>query len=111
MNRTCRAPGCWAPAASRFAAYCGPHRSTLRRHGAVDQTGVTKTQLKPYLTLVKKRMAKNPDSIAWVTLDERFRALVDHAEGILATFAKEKAGSRFERVAAPEVVKLAEAVK
>jgi hypothetical protein len=111
MNRTCRAPGCWAPAASRFAAYCGPHRAALRRHGAVDQKALTKAQLKPYLTLVKKRIAKNPESIAWVNLDERWVALVDHAEGILAAFAKGKAGSRFERVAAQEVVKLAKEVK
>src|SRR5262245_26943577 len=111
MNRTCRAPGCWAPAASRFAAYCGPHRAALRRHGAVDQKAVTKAQVKPYLKLVKKRISKNPENVAWVTLDERWRALVDHAQGILAYFAKGKAGSRFERVAAQEVVKLAREVK
>src|SRR5262249_20337109 len=98
MNRTCRAAGCWAPAGSRFAAYCGPHRAALRRHGAVDQKALTKAQLKPYLKLVKKRIAKNPENIAWVALDESWRALVDHAEGILAYFTKGKAGSRFERV-------------
>jgi hypothetical protein len=67
--------------------------------------------LKPYLRLVKNRISKNAENIAWVTLDERFRALVDHAEGILAYFASGKAGSRFERIAAQEVVKLAKEVK
>ena len=107
MNRTCRAPGCWAPAASSFAAYCAPHRTALRRHGAVDQKAITKAQLKPYLLRVKARISRNPESIAWVTLDERWRALVGHAEGILAKFAKGKAGFRHERLAAQEVVKLA----
>lgn len=111
MNRTCRAPGCWAPAVSSFASYCRPHGTALRRHGAVDQKAITKAQLKPYLRLVQERISKNPESIAWVTLDERWRALVDHAQGILAKFASGKAGVRFERIAAQEVVKLAGEVK
>ena len=111
MNRTCRVRGCWSPAASRYAAYCPPHRTALRRHGAVDQKAVTKAQLKPYLKLVKDRITRNSESIAWVTLDERWRSLVGHAEGILAYFAKGKAGSRFKRAAAQEVVKLAADVK
>jgi hypothetical protein len=107
MTRTCRAPGCRAPAASSFAAYCTPHRTALRRHGAVDQKAITKAQLKPYLKLVKGRISKNPENIAWVGLDERWRVLVGHAEGILAEFAKGRPGGRYERLAAQEVVKLA----
>jgi hypothetical protein len=38
-------------------------------------------------------------------------ALVDHAEGILADYAKGRAGSKFERRAAYEIAKLAEEVK
>jgi hypothetical protein len=83
----------------------------LRRHGAVDQKAITKAQLKPYLKLVKKRMEKNPENVAWVTLDSRWRAVVDHAQGVLAYFARGKAGSRFERLAAQEVVKLASEVQ
>src|SRR5215468_8359569 len=97
MTRTCRAPGCRAPAASSFAAYCKPHKTALRRHGAIDQKAVTKAQLKPYLKLVKARVSKNPENIAWVTLDERWRALVEHVEGILADYARGRANSRFER--------------
>ena len=107
MTRHCRVSGCWSPAASRFAAYCPPHRAALRRHGAPDQKAITNAQLKPYLKLVKARMSKNPEHVAWVLLDERWRALVDHAHGILADYAKGRAGSRFERAAAHEVVKLA----
>jgi hypothetical protein len=111
MQRPCRAPGCSSPAASSFAAFCSPHRSAFRRHGAPDQRAITKAQLKPYLKLVKARMAKNPDSPAWVTLDERWRALEDIARGIVADYAKGRAGSRYERAAAYEVIKLAEDVK
>ncbi|HEY7552925.1 MAG TPA: hypothetical protein VH913_25810 [Hyphomicrobiaceae bacterium] len=111
MYRTCRAPDCRERAASRFAAYCHAHRTALRRHGAPDQKAITAAQLKPYLKLVKARVAKNPENIAWVTLDERWRALVDHAEGVLADYARGRANSRFERAAACEVVKLAADVK
>src|SRR5689334_8029669 len=69
MDRTCLVQGCCAPAASRYAAYCPPHRTALRRHGAVDQKAITKAQLKPYLKLVRKRFEKNPENVAWVTLD------------------------------------------
>jgi hypothetical protein len=107
MYRICRAPGCRERAASRFAAYCPAHRTALRRHGAPDQKAIANAELRPYLRLVKARMAKNPDHIAWVLLDERWRALVDHAEGTLADYAKGRAGSRFERAAADQIVKLA----
>jgi hypothetical protein len=107
MIRTCRAPGCRERAASRFAAYCPAHRTALRRHGAPDQKAITNVHLKPYLKLVKARISKNPEHVAWVLLDERWRALVDHAHGIIADYARGRAGSRFERAAANEVVKLA----
>jgi hypothetical protein len=103
--------GCSRPAASAFAAFCGPHRTALRRHGAPDQKAVTKARLAPYLRIVKARIARNPDNVAWVTLDERWRALVDHAHGVLKTFASGRAGVRFERIAAQEVVKLAKEVE
>jgi hypothetical protein len=111
MTRTCRAAGCRAPAASSFAAYCSSHRANLRRHGAVDQKAITKTHLKPYLKAVRERIAKNPDSPAWVTLDSRWRALVDHSHGVLAEFARGRAMAGFKVTAAREVVKLGEEVK
>jgi hypothetical protein len=106
MTRPCRAAGCRAPAASSFAAYCSSHRATLRRHGAVDQKAITKTHLKPYLKAVRERISKNPDSSAWVTLDSRWRALVDHAVGILGQYARGRPMNRFEVAAAQEVAKL-----
>jgi hypothetical protein len=76
----------------------------------VDQKAIKKAQLWPYLKRVQKRIAKNPDSVAWVTLDERWRALTDHARGVLARFATGRAGVRYERLAAQEIVKLADDV-
>ena len=40
----------------------------LRRRVAVDQKAATKAQLKPYLKIVKARIAKSPENVAWVTL-------------------------------------------
>lgn len=107
MDQTCQAPGCGAQPASAFAAYCRSHRTALRRHGAVDQKAISKAQLKPYLELVKVRIARNPDNQAWQTLDNRWRVLVQQAQDIIADFESGKAGNRYELLAAHEVVKLA----
>ena len=111
MDRTCQAPGCWAQTASSFAGYCRSHRTALRRHGAVDQKAITKAQLKPYLELVKVRIAKNPNNQAWQTLDNRWRVLVQQAQDIIAHVENGKAGNKYELMAAREVVKLAPEVR
>jgi hypothetical protein len=105
-HRTYQVPGCWAPRVSCFAAYCRSNRTALRRHGAVDQKANTKAQLKPCLKMVRSRIAKNPNSQAWVTLDRRWVALVDYAKGVVTYFESGTAGNRYELVAAREVVKL-----
>src|SRR6185503_3718063 len=107
MDRRCRVPGCSSSAASSPVAHCSSHRRSLRRHGAVDQKAVTKAHLWPYLNRVQKRIAKNPESIAWVILDERWRVLVDRVQAVLAKFATGRGGARWEKLAAQEVVKLA----
>jgi hypothetical protein len=73
----------------------------------VDQKAVTKAHLWPYLMRVQKRISKNPESLAWVILDERWRVLADHAREVLAKFASGRAGMRWEKLAAREVMKLA----
>ncbi|WP_072368988.1 hypothetical protein [Hyphomicrobium sp. NDB2Meth4] len=111
MNRTCQVSGCSAPAASGFSPYCSAHRANFRRHGEADQKAVTKTHVKPYLALVKARIAKNPHSPAWTTLEARWRALVDHAEHIIAEYERGRPGSRTERLAAQEIIKLGRSVE
>jgi hypothetical protein len=61
--------------------------------------------------MVRARIARNADNVAWVTLDERWRALVDHAHGVIRSFESGRAGVRFERTAAQEVIKLAKDVE
>ena len=63
----------------------------------MDQKAVTTAHLWPYLKRVQKRISKNPESVAWVTLDERWMALTDHARGILARFASGRAGKCWRR--------------
>jgi hypothetical protein len=103
----CRVPGCGQPAASRFAAYCSVHKARMRRHGAVDQQGVSKADLAPYLKRVRARINKNEYSPVWTTLDARWRAVEDHAEQLLAAYYAGRPGPRDERQAAHEVRKLA----
>lgn len=110
MTRTCQVAGCSTPAVSGFSPYCPAHRSNFRRHGEADQKAVTKAQVNPYLTLVKNRIAKNPHSPAWTTLEARWRALVDHAAHIVAEYERGRPGSRIERLAAQEIIKIGKSV-
>jgi len=109
MKRTCRAPGCDAEVSSRYSPYCRNHRARLRRHGAVEQQGITSADLKPYLARVRARIEKNPESAAWGQLDRRWLAVVDHARSVIAYFESGKAGQRYERKAAHEVIKITDA--
>ena len=69
---------------------------------------ITQAQLKPYLNLVKVRIAKNRHNQTWQTLDNRWRVLVQQAQkNIIAHFESGKAGNEYELMAAREVVKLA----
>ncbi len=108
--KTCRAPGCDAPAVSRYAAYCSIHKARLRRQGALDQASISKAAVEPYLKRVRARIAKNQHNAAWAILDERWRALVEHGRGIIASYHAGKPGQSNHRLAAHEVVKLGDDV-
>lgn len=110
MARICRAPGCATETSSRYSPYCGTHRGRLRRQGAIDQQGVTKTELASYQRLVRARIERNPDSAAWDRLDDAWLHIVAHAKDILAAERQGRAGVRHERIAAREVVTLGDAV-
>lgn len=107
MTRECRASGCTNPTASRFSLYCQAHKVRLRRHGAVDQKGVTEADLTSYRRLVRARIEKNHASPLWGQLAGRWQTVVEHAQGIQAAHERRQTGYVFERKAAQEVVKLA----
>jgi hypothetical protein len=109
MPGLCRAPGCDSPTTSRYSVYCSRHQSRLRRQGDVAQEAISKADLKGYLKRVRQRIEKNPDSPAWGQLEARWLAVVDHAKGVGAAFRAGKAGARYVRKAADEVIKVAEA--
>lgn len=109
MAGLCRAPGC-GKAATRYGHFCTTHKSRWRRHGDVAQQGVTKEALRPYVALVRARIAKNAGNPTWAVCDARWLAIVDHARGILGEAQRGVPGSRNERVAASAVVKLADHV-
>ena len=108
--RTCRAPGCGART-NRYGAFCSTHRSRSRRHGHPEQESITKADLTQYLKLVQARIARNEGSPLWAECEARWNAVLEHARRVLAAFQRGQAGYRCERIAAQEVVKLAENVE
>lgn len=107
MTRTCRAPGCGEPASTRFSLYCRAHKTRLRRHGAIDQEGVTEAALGPYRRLVRARVKRNETSPLWAQLEDRWATVVNHAKGIVAAHERGETGYSHERKAAHEVIKVA----
>jgi hypothetical protein len=75
----------------------------------VDQKAISKAELNTYLKRVRQRIAKNPDSPAWGRLDARWLAVVERANGMVAGLRAGKAGKRYVRKAAEQVLKVAEA--
>ena len=71
------------------------------------QEAISKAELGTYLKRVKQRIAKNPDSPAWGQLEGRWLAVVEHAKGVVAEFRAGRAGARYVRKAADEVLKIA----
>jgi len=72
----------------------------------VDQEGVTKAQLKPYLAMVRERITANEANPAWGKLEARWKALGGHAEATLAAYHNGRPSVRWEVAAAQEVVRL-----
>lgn len=72
------------------------------------QEAISKADLNAYLKLVRKRVEKNPESPAWSQLENRWLAVVGHAKVVVAAFQSSKAGTRYVRKAAEEVLNVAE---
>lgn len=105
----CRAPGC-NDAAHGYSIYCPNHKQALRRHGAAMQDGITVHELRPFVSLIEARKAKNPNSEAWGILMARWGVVQDHARATLKQFAAGRAGARVERLAAHHLTKVGEEV-
>lgn len=103
MIKTCRVPHCGDPASSRYSPHCRRHKSILRRHGGTGQTAITKAELALYLTRVRRRMSRNPHSPLWSLLDDAWATAMSSAQ----TDASSTIGSRYQRLAAHEVLNLA----
>lgn len=106
MAGACRAPGCGQPA-TRYGHLCTTHKSRWRRHGDVEQVGITKEVLRPYVDLVRARIEKNAGNPTWTACDDRWQAVVAHAKGVLSEANRGVAGNRNERTAANAIVRLA----
>ena len=102
MTRQCQAKNCQNPAASRYSRHCRHHKSTLRRQGAIDQVGIRKSELNPFLATVRRRIERNPDSPLWPELDDAWVGIVSDAR----YEAQKQIGNRYERSAANEVLNI-----
>jgi len=102
----CAAPGCGRPTSSAFSRYCALHKANLRRHGAVDQRGLTKGELKPYEARVRARIRANPKSPVWPKMEARWEDVVRYAQVVIADWEGGQARSSYTLGAAREVVRL-----
>lgn len=105
----CQTPGCQQEA-SGFSTLCPHHKQAQRRHGHPLQVGITGHELRPYVSRVKARQAKNKGSDAWGILAGRWEALVGHSRVISERYASGAVSIRHERMAAHQVTTLAGAV-
>lgn len=110
MSTHCHVTGCSA-VVHGYSNYCQNHKKNLRRHGSPTQVGVSVHELRPYVTLVETRKAKNPTSEAWLILLARWDVVQDHARATLQRFAEGRAGNRAERLAAHHLVTLGKSVE
>ena len=109
MTKYCKAPNC-SEGTAGFSTLCDSHKQAQRRHGEATQTGVTVHQLRPYVTRVTARQARNVDSQAWDILRARWAACVNEARREVEVA---HAGATFVRHrvdAARQVVHLGDAV-
>ena len=106
-NRLCKVGGC-ACRTTRHGLYCKTHDTTSRRHGHPEQKAIRHFDLKPYIERVLKRIEKNPDSPVWSIGESRWLDVVAHAQEVLCS---KKATIRWERLAASEVIKIADCVE
>ena len=98
--RQCRVTSCGAPTASRFSSHCRKHKSHLRRQGDTDQTAIRKSELTPYCSRVRSRIAKNDQNPLWDHLGDTWTAIVSDAR----TNANRLVQNRYERKAANMIV-------
>ena len=111
MRKPCQARGCGLPTSSQFARYCALHKARLRRQGDAEQRGICKKDIKPYVAMVRARIAKNSVNAAWSELDARWEALVRYSSSVLGASETGRAMSRHERQASQQIVALASSVE
>lgn len=72
---------------------------------------MTKTELKPYVEIVRRRKAGNQDSPLWSTLQTRWEQLVENARLMLKDYLNGKAMSRHLVMTSRELVNIHETVE
>lgn len=110
MTRPCSIPGCASPVRALYSPLCSGHRRTLGRHGHPLQTAISVPEVTPFLKLIAKRQAENPDNKAFAILRDRWAAIADAARAAVAAMQDGRAFVRHDARAASLLLGVAEAV-
>lgn len=93
-------------AAGTFSPLCSSHKSRLRKQGHEEQRGITLTEMRPFLQMVRDRRMRNPDNAVWPILITRWQRLADESRGILNTYEAGLPMILHKKLAADEVIRL-----
>jgi hypothetical protein len=102
----CRVPACFKRTEGH-SQYCSLHRQTHRRHGHPNQTGVTKTELRPYSKAVE-RFLDSRGAAAWDPQFTLWKTLVVESRRIIDLYNAGRPESRHDREAAACICRVAE---
>jgi hypothetical protein len=95
--------------ARRFATLCNAHKSRERRHGDAQQRGILTAYLEPFLRTIDRRRNDTAGAALWGLLEARWAALVGDCQRTLAAAQRGAVMSRWDRLAAAELVRVADA--
>lgn len=107
MPHTCTLPGCGSAVLARFSPYCQRHRQAQRRHGHPLQTAIRATEVAPWLRLIAKRQAENPNNEAFAILRGRWDSMVGQALAYQSTADSGTSFVRIESLIAQQLVTVA----
>ncbi|RWP11018.1 hypothetical protein [Mesorhizobium sp.] len=103
-NRSmCRVDGCYR-ASAKFSHLCEYHRNVNRVHGDPRQSGVTKTELKPYQNAIREYLARRSGPSAEAVIRKDWGRVAGRAEEFLEAANRGRPHNVHERRAAQIIV-------
>lgn len=101
----CRHSGC-ARRVSGYSAFCAKHAQRKRRHGHVDQCGITTEHLRPHVDLVRSYVARHGGEESWAKLEAALNVVAKDAAGVVAESTSGRPFHFAHAAAAAELVRV-----